>query len=820
MFSLIQKNLSLKLLLSLICILVISFSGLSIFIVRVQNTLMGEMSTHIDSALNKTGKEARENFGEIESHVDKLLGDMEKKASSALSDSTHNALKAEEERIQKGMATLIQRNAEALAALLATASPEFIMSKKLDQLRNFSMTAAQTDEIVYALFLDEKGTPLPGFVNLIDPRITRYIENLENEEDDPAVTINAVLEASRKDPGVIIVEKPIKYYSFDLGKALVCMNRDSVEKEITLLSSRFNDLNRDNSARIKTVIEGESAGVVEEIKNDLNIVAEKNTASIKETGEILEEASGQVRFGIQKVIMIVGTLCCVIIMVLIGLLLRFMVIRPITEIAEGLKDTAQGEGDLTTRLASQRVDEIGVLANWFDAFLEKLNSIIVDIGANAETVTAASGEVLSVSVQTSEGADDLYSRANTVAAAAEEMSVNMNSVAAACEQSSINVKTVSEATGDMKRTLDGVVESCGRAREIADNAAQGVDKASGKVELLGEAAREISKVTEVITEIAEQTNLLALNATIEAARAGDAGKGFAVVAAEIKQLAAQTGEATLNIREKIEGIQNSTNDTVAEVGNIAGVIQDVTEIVGTVTQAIEEQSRTTTEVAENVQQAAAGIGEVSENVAQSSLVSAEITRDITQVNNEADNILQRSAQMNRSARDLSNLSFTLRDMISVFKVSAGETSPERGTDLPVADIPDLMVWGPKLATGISEVDDQHKKLVGMVNQLHRAMKMKMGAAEAGNILTELAEYTVYHFGHEEALFERHGYPEAGNHKRAHDKLVAQVLEFQKGFQEGEAALTMDLMDFLKNWLQNHILETDMKYVPFLQEKGH
>jgi len=107
----------------------------------------------------------------------------------------------------------------------------------------------------------------------------------------------------------------------------------------------------------------------------------------------------------------------------------------------------------------------------------------------------------------------------------------------------------------------------------------------------------------------------------------------------------------------------------------------------------------------------------------------------------------------------------------------------------------------------------------MINELHCAMKMKMGAKQAGGILTRLADYTVYHFKNEETLFEKYQYPDRDAHKQYHDKLVAQVLEFKKELEEGRAALSMELMQFLTDWLRDHILETDTAYVPFFKENG-
>jgi len=511
------------------------------------------------------------------------------------------------------------------------------------------------------------------------------------------------------------------------------------------------------------------------------------------------------------------SLCALVFGIFIAFTLTKIIISPIKTVVAALKDIAQGEGDLTRRINIDTKDEMGELAKWFNAFVSRLNHIIVDIGTNSETVTASSGEVLSVSERMAEEAESLSGRSNTVAAAAEEMSVSMNSVAAASEQASSNLGMVTSAAGHMKQSLTEIASNCEKAKIISDNASVKVRTASERVELLGESARDITRVTEVITDIAEQTNLLALNATIEAARAGEAGKGFAVVADEIKGLATQTAEATLDIKEKIRGIQASTDDTVRDVEQITIVISEVADIVSAIADAIEEQSASAIEIAENIEQASAGIAEVNENVAQSSQVASEISGSISKVNTVAVEMTSQSQVMKNSARDLSELSSNLREMIGVFKVSVDEADTHDNLDN--VQVAELMPWSDKLELGIASIDEQHRELVKMVNELHRAMKLKRGAREAGYVLEQLADYTVYHFGHEEKLFEIHQYPDRMNHKVIHDELVSKVVEFKTQFDKGKAGLSMDLMVFLTDWLKNHIMKTDKAYVPFFREKG-
>ncbi len=342
--------------------------------------------------------------------------------------------------------------------------------------------------------------------------------------------------------------------------------------------------------------------------------------------------------------------------------------RPIVTASDMLKDIAQGEGDLTRRLEVNSRDEVGEMAKWFNMFVENIQRIIASVAENARQVNDSSSELNAISDQMSAGAGQTSDKANTVAAASEEMSTNMNSVAAAMEQASTNVGMVASAAEEMTATINEIAQNTEKARGITGEAVTQAGNASGQVAELGTAAQEIGKVIETITEISEQVNLLALNATIEAARAGEAGKGFAVVANEIKDLARQTAEATGEIKSRVEGIQNSTEGTVTEIGNITRVVNEVNEIVSTIATAVEEQSVTTNEIAGNVSQAAQGIDEVNENVAQSSSVSTEISQDIAEVTQNASEISNSSSQISLSAESLSQLAQQLNDMVGRFKV--------------------------------------------------------------------------------------------------------------------------------------------------------
>jgi methyl-accepting chemotaxis protein len=411
--------------------------------------------------------------------------------------------------------------------------------------------------------------------------------------------------------------------------------------------------------------------------------------------------------------------------IILCLFIAYGIVRVLKELTTSLQDIAQGEGDLTKRLPMKKVDcskemgcgkkecpdyghkascwdtagsnavevhcqqilsgeyascheckvmkiavknEVDEMKGWFNTFVGQIHRIVSEVSSNADKVESSASELSGIAGKMSEGALETSQRANTVSAASEEMSTNLTNVAAAVEQSSTNATMVATSAEEMTATINEIAQNAEKARTVSSDAANKSRGASEKMDELDRLAQTIGKVTETITEISEQTNLLALNATIEAARAGEAGKGFSVVANEIKDLAKQTAEATLDIKQQIEAVQATTGSTVSDINTISEVISSVNDIVATIAAAVEEQTAATGEIAANIAQASQGIQEVNENVNQSSNASEEIAVNITEVNQSTDEMASSSDQVKNSADDLRKMSGTLNEIVRRFVI--------------------------------------------------------------------------------------------------------------------------------------------------------
>ncbi|WP_454915253.1 protoglobin domain-containing protein [Xanthobacter sediminis] len=241
---------------------------------------------------------------------------------------------------------------------------------------------------------------------------------------------------------------------------------------------------------------------------------------------------------------------------------------------------------------------------------------------------------------------ELHATARGMTTFVEETSVQSQQVAAASQQASGNVATVAAATEELSASVREISRQVAQSADVTSRAVLDVGQASGKVKTLSEATDRIGSIIGLISQIAGKTNLLALNATIEAAHAGEAGRGFAVVADEVKQLAAQTGKATAEIRSQIETIQTDMEATLATIENISGTIGTVNSVAASIAEAVRQQENATSEIARNIHDASQGTIEVSSSIGRVTQAMAESNTAATRVFAAASDLTQQLETLN------------------------------------------------------------------------------------------------------------------------------------------------------------------------------
>jgi hemerythrin len=131
----------------------------------------------------------------------------------------------------------------------------------------------------------------------------------------------------------------------------------------------------------------------------------------------------------------------------------------------------------------------------------------------------------------------------------------------------------------------------------------------------------------------------------------------------------------------------------------------------------------------------------------------------------------------------------------------------------------LIAWSDAISMGVERIDKEHRGLVDIINHLHAEMLAGKSKDSLTGILDKLIDYTKTHFATEEALFRTHGYPQAQAHKREHEALTQKVLELQANVKAGKAIISAPVLDFLRDWLSNHVMKEDMAYKLFFAGKG-
>lgn len=493
------------------------------------------------------------------------------------------------------------------------------------------------------------------------------------------------------------------------------------------------------------------------------------------------------------------------------------------ELQEVFSNLEKGEGNLHSAHKLQKFSE--KLSSSLNSFMKNFIKLVFRVQNTSEVLADKSKDLskklenilhnpneqngfIKLSEQNDKMLDNVHHQtasSQEIAAGVTELSQSMNYI----KNTVVEALSFSDETKVWAKKGQKQIELSFTSIQSIENKIKQIEDSSHRLETV---STEIKTIVDIIQGFSDQTNLLALNAAIEAARAGDAGRGFSVVAEEVRKLADNSKSATEKIAELVSNIQDSvievrdfTEEGHKEISTSFSLFEETKNVINEIynkTSINRDKIDTLTTL---MNEEAKALDEISNGVDEIASASESISEEAIEQSNIFDSLKLELTKVHEFTGELTEISHSLKGLVAVFSIEKNELEQVKES------ASDLFTWSDSFSVGIKAFDDDHKILIKLVNDINKAMLEGKSKTVIRKIVNELVDYTKYHFDREEATMKKANYSDFSSHKKIHDELISQVTKINNDLNNDKSNVSLELLEFLKDWLITHIQGTDKKY---------